>query len=1188
MEVSSSERKILEKLPKKIRLNFVDLYKTEIIDRFSLDQDHWHFFDGILDFSEIESYIEKKKENPETAAAKFYDALFNSTRNEVLYSKLLDYFKEVDNELYSIFSVDEWGRESSHLFVKFLNSMDTLIPHLDLQKVVDYLSKYSFALRREYNPVLERWKSGEISEYYARSLITRTICIMNDSSTYHLMYAILKCSDEARQAVENIFPEFEMFYIRNIFEDRDGIFHVVDQFDNLKDAINRIMDPDIESPYAVNVLFDYIPRYHIAPLFNRVTKSCNTANSEEHSPEDNDFIPLKNFTLIILDEANHTGKSHPFNELMDIFRHEKYGEENTQVQKLPQVVSMTASLGTSKTEDIEGIKKHIIDICANMDSEVISRTVKNLDELREFTSETEEEIISVPKNEEELKTFRNHLMDLVHYIEKELKEIPEISERYEELFSNYCDISLMSYINWISNCSENILPKFNLPSISMKNARFFFRVLEVVFWTLKCSVIFPTKNAVEFYLRGLGNLDGDVHERRVYETVDTVWKMEEKKPLIFKKLIEIIEDQFEKDPESRVMIFMGQKVYCKMAVECIAASTKKEVSYITGVNSARNDFGQNIIEQEKALEDFKSGKTKILCGTTVADEGLDIVECNLIIKYDLVTDEIAHVQRKGRARRKKSRCLFLTSNPSNEEKEKLNKKLIEKMTIALDDFSKMSEQEVSSMIKRRIREVNAKRIEKWEKKKILKEKLAPQNDAYHILCKDCGTCVTNSEFIKSLCGNFVVADPDIWKKVNVRELSEKEKDYFERKVGILGNVSLNIALQHESVDYVGLAKTIAANVKEKVESDPEEEEISNFEDFEELTAELYSGSDSDSTLEGNEEEDYFNDESEAIDKVERLTPEGRKMVENEVEKKSENVEKEKFKDSTAFWEHIDGLFKDWKSGKMEYETYYEELVENFTWAEKWISDFDPISYRRKVEEVISKEKPLFPSKKFLDSFYKTYNYEKTIKHELVNPRLLPQIDRLSPKKRGTIKDYVVVKGDIVGVKSRRTCLPTFAQIENIYVDENTKQYASLIWLRRKTEDDDTRVQDRGKMLSFDDTSFDPKNFERAFCDEKLHPLENLTFECHRPKLLEFQDEPTVQKLVFKQYRKVLKKNIKFLNSKRRRDLEARRPEEELTRVPRKPCKFWIEKREAFTRNKSGFLVVKQVLRAGKQTKDAIA
>jgi len=385
----------------------------------------------------------------------------------------------------------------------------------------------------------------------------------------------------------------------------------------------------------------------------------------------------------------------------------------------------------------------------------------------------------------------------------------------------------------------------------------------------------------------------------------------------------------------------------------------------------------------------------------------------------------------------------------------------------------------------------------------------------------------------------------------------------------------------DSVDYIGLAKTVVNSLRESRKSNSDEEEISNFEEFSELAGNL----DSDSYSTSDEEEDYEDVPETACDKIEKLTPEGIKMVESIIEKKES--EESRFKSSEAFWNHIKELHNDWKSGKLEYDVYYEKLIDDFTWAEKWLSDFDPIYYRRKVE-VSTEEKPLFPSKKFLDSFYNTYSRHKDIKHEIVNPRLLPQIDRLSPKKRGNIKDYVVVRGDIIGVKSRRTCLPTFAQIDNIYVDENTKQYASLIWLKKKDEDSTEMPYRTRNTSSSGNTSFDAKLYERAYCDEQLHPLENLTFECHRPKLLEFQDEPVIQKFIFKQYRKVLRKNIRFLNSKRRRDLEARRPEEELTRMPRKPGKFWIEKREAFVRNKSGFLVVKQVLRAGKQTKDTIA
>ncbi|MEM4679246.1 MAG: ERCC4 domain-containing protein, partial [Candidatus Jordarchaeales archaeon] len=73
--------------------------------------------------------------------------------------------------------------------------------------------------------------------------------------------------------------------------------------------------------------------------------------------------------------------------------------------------------------------------------------------------------------------------------------------------------------------------------------------------------------------------------------------------------------------------------------------------------------------QAEVIEKFRRGEFKVLVATSVAEEGVDVSECDLVVFYDITPSAVRFVQRKGRTgRRRPGKVVFLITKGTMDEK----------------------------------------------------------------------------------------------------------------------------------------------------------------------------------------------------------------------------------------------------------------------------------------------------------------------------------------------------------------------------------------------------------------------------------------------------------------------------------------------------------------------------------------
>ncbi|MFW6383003.1 MAG: DEAD/DEAH box helicase, partial [Haloferacaceae archaeon] len=120
------------------------------------------------------------------------------------------------------------------------------------------------------------------------------------------------------------------------------------------------------------------------------------------------------------------------------------------------------------------------------------------------------------------------------------------------------------------------------------------------------------------------------------------------------------------DGGDRVIVFTESRDTAEALTEFLAESFR--VQRFVGQGDREGSDGMTQTEQQETLDRFRAGEFDVLVSTSVAEEGLDVPEVDLVLFYEPVPTAIRSIQRKGRTGRQAAgRVVVLMATDTRDE-----------------------------------------------------------------------------------------------------------------------------------------------------------------------------------------------------------------------------------------------------------------------------------------------------------------------------------------------------------------------------------------------------------------------------------------------------------------------------------------------------------------------------------------
>ena len=474
-------------------------------------------------------------------------------------------------------------------------------------------------------------------------------------------------------------------------------------------------------------------------------------------------ISINDITLLIFDECHNAKKSNPYAVIMERYLKIKFEATG----RIPQVVGLTASpgAGDNPSGEVEKSLEHLQFLCALLDASGGIKVVReNLTELVHYTNQPDFDLI-LTKSRSELDRF----LQLLNTTMKPLEDW------VETITGSTCPVKrrLRDYKSWVTQQRNASEKRFGQNERDLRstfdNLQWYCSTLILYHELNQNEAITFLKNIVEFPDQSKAT----EHEKSLHRTFENFYELARKidyqvenpKLLRLKKLLK---DTFEANPSTKGIIFVttiyAARLMCQWLKGVYELKELLKPEAITGHKLEAG--GMSRVSQQNIIDQFTEGRFNLLVSTSVLEEGLNIPACNLVVRYNHVTNEIARVQSQGRARAKDSRCYAIMEMESPKVYQEQENK--EREDLALEALDYLPE---GDKLKEEIEKIQKQIIlEKEQQLKFLQDKKLFEPSQITVVCRHCDLELFWGGDLRKLAeAHHVVITDDIFEKCEIKK-----------------------------------------------------------------------------------------------------------------------------------------------------------------------------------------------------------------------------------------------------------------------------------------------------------------------------------------------------------------------------------------------------------------------------------